>query len=123
MAQLANALGFALVGAEAAKAAPVRNPDAIDLTMRGWALLRKPPTPKDKMVEARSLFHQALKIDPDDGDALAGSSYVSMVEYNYWRNSDTDYNAEILGQADKAISLAPNSPTANDAKTALDGLG
>ena len=117
VARLANALGVELVRAEAAKAARVPNPDAVDLTMRGWATLRASLVLKGNNVEARSLFHQALKIDPDDADALAGDAYASMLEYGFWRNPDTDYNAEILGQADKAISLAPDALPAYSAKS------
>ena len=41
VARLANALGFELVKAEAEKGARSKSPDAIDLTMRGLALLTK----------------------------------------------------------------------------------
>ena len=44
-ARLANTLGFELVKAEAQKSARTKNPDAIDLTMRGRALLQQ-PTPQ-----------------------------------------------------------------------------
>ena len=82
MAQLANALGVQLVRAEAAKGARVRNPDTIDQTMRGFAILSRWPAQKDKNVEARSLFHQALNIDPNDADALAADAYASDLEYS-----------------------------------------
>jgi hypothetical protein len=38
VARLANTLGSELVKAEAEKSTHSRNPDAIDLTMRGWAI-------------------------------------------------------------------------------------
>ena len=117
VAQLANALGVELVQAEAAKGARASNPDAIDLTMRGLAILKTSSILKDKVAEARFLFHQALKIDPNNADALAGGAYASMLEYSYWRNPDTDYNAELLGQADKAISLARDALWAYYAKS------
>ena len=40
VARLANTLGIELVKAEAEKGARSKNPDAVDLTMRGWALAR-----------------------------------------------------------------------------------
>ena len=40
VARLANTLGIELVKAEADKGARSKNPDAVDLTMRGWALAR-----------------------------------------------------------------------------------
>ena len=39
VAQLANTLGIELVKAEAEKGARSKNPDAVDLTMRGWATM------------------------------------------------------------------------------------
>ena len=39
VARLGNALGFELVKAEAEKSARSKNPDAIDLAMRGWATM------------------------------------------------------------------------------------
>ena len=40
VARLANTLGIELVKAEAEKGARSKNTDAVDLTMRGWALAR-----------------------------------------------------------------------------------
>src|SRR5271155_2430088 len=74
--RLANSLGSELVKAEAEKGAHSNNPDVIDLTMRGWALLwqeESKPT-KENNDAVRALFEQALKIDPNDPDALAGEA-------------------------------------------------
>src|SRR5271166_5580352 len=46
VARLANTLGFELVKAEAERGARSANPDAIDLTMRGWALFELLPLTK-----------------------------------------------------------------------------
>jgi hypothetical protein len=67
---LGNALGFELVKAEAEKSAHSKNPDAIDLAMRGWAMMWQsyPQPMKEKEVShnaALALFDQALKIDPN----------------------------------------------------------
>ena len=106
---MANATGFELVKAEAKKGARSNNPDAVDLTMRGMALLTAtmPPT-QDASTSARASFDQALKIDPKESDALAGQAATYMQEYFYWNNSDTDYDAKILGPADRAIAIAPD---------------
>ena len=106
MARLANTLGIELVKAEAEKAARSKNPDAVDLTMRGWALARTSQQTKEKNEAARALFEQALKIDPNNADALAGSAYTYANESVAWRNPETDYDAKTLGQADRAIALA-----------------
>src|SRR5450631_4783889 len=39
VARLGNALGFELVKAEAGRSGRSKNPDAIDLAMRGWAMM------------------------------------------------------------------------------------
>ena len=91
------------------KGARSKNPDAIDLTMRGWALARPSQQTKEKNEAARALFEQALKIDPNNADALAGSAYTYANEFVAWRNPGTDYDAKILGQADRAIALAPDA--------------
>ena len=86
-----------------------KNPDAIDLTMRGWALARPSQQTKEKNDAARALFEQALKIDPNNADALAGSAYTYANESVAWRNPEVDYDAKTLGQADRAIALAPET--------------
>jgi adenylate cyclase len=58
--RLANTLGIELVKAEAEKGARSKNPDAVDLTMRGWALARTSQQTKEKSEAARALFEQAL---------------------------------------------------------------
>ena len=113
VARLANALGYELVRAEAARGAQSKNPDAVDLTMRGRALLARQPPTKDDNGAARALFEQALKIDPDDSDALAGSAATYAADFRYgWTSSDIDYDAKIIGQANRAISLAPDAISA-----------
>jgi adenylate cyclase len=109
VARLANTLGIELVKAEAEKAARSKSPDAVDLTMRGWALARTSQQTKEKNKAARALFEQALKIDPNNANALAGSAYTYANESVAWRNPETDYDARTLGQADRAIALAPDT--------------
>ena len=112
VARLANSLGYQLVKAEAEKAARSKNPDAIDLAMHGWALIwleQQPPT-KDSYIVARASFNQALNIDPNDADALAGEAMTYLGEYLYgWTNPETDYDAKIVGQTERAIALDPDN--------------
>ena len=117
VARLGNTLGFELVKAEANKSARSASPDAIDLTMRGWAMvwqgIQEQSMPEKQAIyyAARPLFEQALAIDPSYADALAGDAYVYMVDYLYsWSSAGTDYEGKIIGQADRAIALAPDDP-------------
>jgi adenylate cyclase len=111
VARLANSLGNELFKAETAKGARSKNPDAIDFTLRGEALQREAwmEDIEPKNDEARALFEQALKIDPNEADALAGEAATYTNEFRYWKKPETDYEARIIGQADRAIALAPNS--------------
>ena len=109
---MANALSYELVRAEAETAAHSKNPDVVDLVMRGqaayWRFVQQPT--KDNNNAIRALFEQALKIDPNDADALAGEAGTYMQENAYgWTNPETDYDAMILGQADR--SSAPSTTT------------
>ena len=119
VARLANTLGYELVKAEAERGARSKNPDAIDLTMRGWALLYQNGArpDRDKINAARALFEQALRIDPNDADALAGEAECYGLERFYFANADTDYEAKVIGQADRAIALAPDTMWAYGAKS------
>jgi adenylate cyclase len=121
VARLANALGYELIKAEAEAGAHSKNPDSIDLDMRGRAAMilstQQQPT-KDTLVAVRAWFDRALEIDPNDADALAGEANAYLSEYaNGWTNPETDYDAKILGQADRSIALARDNMTAYGAKS------
>jgi hypothetical protein len=64
VARLANTLGFELVKAEADKSARSNDPDAIDLTMRGLALLQQ-ATPRADQGAARQLKGCAGIVRPE----------------------------------------------------------
>ena len=69
-------------------------------------------------MRRKRLFEQALKIDPNETDALAGDAYAYMLEYTRgWATTGTDYEAKILGQADRAIALAPDNMWAYNVKS------
>ena len=89
VARLANSLGYELVKAEAEKSVRSKNPDAIDLDMRGRALLLtrfQQDATKGDHHAARALFEQALAIDPNNADALTDAAYTYYLDYYYgWR--------------------------------------
>ena len=85
VARLANTLGYELVKAEAEKSTHPGNPDAIDLTMRGWAILNQQQlaSDKDNLAKALSLFEQALKLDPNNVDASVGAALAERNDFMY----------------------------------------
>jgi adenylate cyclase len=90
-------------------------PDAVDLGMRGWTLIwRNIQQPlkerREGVNDARALFDRALQIDPNDADALAGSAYAYYSDRLFaGGDPGTDYEAKVLGQANRAIVLAPDN--------------
>jgi adenylate cyclase len=115
VARLANTLGYELIKAEAEKGSRSTNPDAIDLSMHGWTLIwrgyqQAPDERQEGNKKARALFDRALQIDPNDADALGGEAMTYLGEYLYgWTNPETDYDAKIVGQTDRAIALDPDN--------------
>ena len=121
VARLARALQVELVNAEAQRSLHdrPRNPDAIDLTMRGLALLNQPPA-KGNRLEARDLFEQALNLDPANADALAGAAFVDVQDYTYgWSNQSVDLYARAMQRANQALLLDPDQATAHYVKARL----
>jgi adenylate cyclase len=128
VARLAHSLDAPLTRAEAERGARSKNPDAIDLTMRGVDLLNRtyqqPPKEHRKSGhEAEALFDRALQIDPNEANALAGSALAYLDDYFFgWGDPGTDYEVKILGQANRAIALDPDNVRAFLAKGWYLGL-
>jgi len=121
VARLARTLQVELVNAEAQRSLHdrPRNPDALDLTMRGFALLNQPIT-KANRYEARDFFEQALTLDPTNADALAGTAYVDTLDYSYgWSDQSADVYARAMQRANQALVLNPNQATAHYVKARL----
>jgi len=120
VARLANTLRYELIKAEADVAAHSKNPDVIDLIMRGYAanFVFTSTQSKSSLAAMRGYFEQALKIDANDPEALAGSARSYAVEIsNGWRNPETDYEVKALGQAERSIELDRRQPLAYYAKS------
>jgi adenylate cyclase len=108
VARLANTLGHELVRAEAQKSARSSNLDAIDLIMRGWAVLWKPAT-KESTASARDYFERALKIDPQNAEARVGFAYARVRATLYgWTNTSEDTYAAQLDLLTKATAVNPD---------------
>jgi tetratricopeptide (TPR) repeat protein len=108
---LARSLDLALTKAEAEKGRS-KNPDAIDLAMRAWGLiLQCSKEYRDCIHEARGLFDRALEIDSNYAEALAGSAETYYNDFfDGTGEPGTGYETKVLGQANRAIVLAPNDP-------------
>ena len=118
VARLADAVGQQLIIAEAEKAARSTNHDAIDLTMRGRALIQSmsQQATKEQNDAAIASFEQALAIDPNEPDALAGLALAyARSKLRRW-NPETDYTAQILDLSERALALDPENVTAYIAK-------
>jgi TolB-like protein/tetratricopeptide (TPR) repeat protein len=108
VARLANTLGYELVRAEAKKSARSSNPDAIDLMMRGWSAIWQPVT-KESTASARDYFERALKIDPQNAEAMVGFAYARVRATVYgWTNTSEDTYAAQLGLLTKATAVNPD---------------
>jgi adenylate cyclase len=121
VARLAHMLQIELLNAEAQRSLHdrPRNPDAIDLTMRGLALLNQIVT-KASSDEARDLFEQALTLDPTNADALAGVARVDALEFAFGSSDKSaDLYARAMQRADQAHLLDPNQARAHFTKALL----
>jgi TolB-like protein/Tfp pilus assembly protein PilF len=115
VARLANTLGHELVKAEARRSQRLSNPDSVDLTMRGWAILNQPTMLSDMNVvaEALGLFEQALNLDPDNVDALVGAAAAERFNHvNAGKQSTPEQIARIEERLGKAIRLDPTNARA-----------
>jgi adenylate cyclase len=121
VARLARTLQIELVSAEAQRSLHdrPRNPDAIDLTMRGWPLFNQSFT-KANQHEALALFDQALTLDPTSADALAAAAFTEATSYaNRWYDPNADRYTRAMQRANQAILLDPNQAVAHLTKALL----
>jgi adenylate cyclase len=119
--RLAKTLSVELVNVEGRRA-PRANPDAVDLTMRGWSVLNGGPN-KDDVQRSVTVFEEALRVDPDSSQARAGLAQALTLIY---RNRWDPEPAKVLARADeaatRAISLAPDYAHAHFVKAEVLGL-
>jgi tetratricopeptide (TPR) repeat protein len=108
VARLANSLGHELVKAEAQRSTHSTNPDAIDLTMRGWAAIWQPSRTKESVASAREDFERAIKLDPQNPEAMVGLAYARIRANFYgWSTADEDTPAAQMDLLAKATAINP----------------
>jgi adenylate cyclase len=107
VARLANTLGYELTKVEAQRSAYSSNPDAIDLMMRGWAVLWQSTT-RESTASARDYFERALKIDPQNAEAMVGFAYARFRALAYgWSTVAEDTYAPQWDLLTKATAIDP----------------
>jgi adenylate cyclase len=111
--RLARMLSVELVNVEGRRP-PRAVPDAVDLTMRGWSVLNGGPNEED-VRRSVALFEDALRIDPDNGQARVGLAQALTLVY---RNRWDPEPAKVLARADEAATRAI-APMFSDCPTGL----
>jgi TolB-like protein len=113
--RIAGALNVALIDAESQRALRERpnNPDAVDLTMRGLALLNKPAS-RESMQRARELFEEALRLSPNHLQALNGLAQVMLIEWgSTWYAGSSDEHLEAMDRiVNQALAIKPDDAQA-----------
>jgi adenylate cyclase len=119
--RLARMLSVELVNVEGRRAQRA-DPDAVDLTMRGWSVLNGGPN-KEDVQRSVGLFEDALRIDPENSQARVGLAQALTLIY---RNRWDPEPAKVLARADeaatRAIAAAPNYAHAHYVKAEVLGL-
>jgi hypothetical protein len=89
VASLASQLGAELITNEARRAESVSNPDSMDLYFRGMAWLNKGRN-LDDLAKASDFFDRALKLDPDNLDALLGTVACASARFGSSASARSD---------------------------------
>jgi TolB-like protein len=117
--RLARSLSVELIQAESHRGLSERssNPDAADLAMRGWAKRYEQPLSEGQVRQALELFDGALRLDPDNTDAMIGKSWcLAIIVISQWSVS-VDKDLRLASDLiDKALSKRPSSALAHVVK-------
>jgi adenylate cyclase len=115
VARIANNLRVELANAESRRPR-LQNLDAVDLTMRGWALLWQGQD-RNPTQQACDALTRAVELDPGNADAYAGVAYCHYRDYVYgWTEPGADYDALVIRPADRALAVDPGNGMAAYAK-------
>jgi TolB-like protein/class 3 adenylate cyclase/Tfp pilus assembly protein PilF len=115
-ARLARTLNVELVNAESIRGRRERpdNPDAVDLAMRGWSHWNRGYS-RETFAAAAVNFEDALRIDPQQTDALIGLAAVLIRTVGLRWNTEPDEKLLARGEEliRRALTSAPNSAVAH----------
>jgi adenylate cyclase len=116
--RLARRLDLELTNQESRDAEVLRpnNPNAVDLTMRGWAVLNQPYS-REQLAQSSALFERALQIDPGFPKALVGLAATLAVGVNYrWTDAPADQLRRAENAVDQVLSQFPSEAMAHFVK-------
>ncbi len=116
--RLARSLDLELTNIESERGQRERptDPDAVDLTFRGWAALNTPET-RESLEEAIRFFERALAIDPGHVDALVGlGNALALNALGRYSNDAALALDRAEAAISKAIAAAPRNAQAYLAK-------
>jgi adenylate cyclase len=123
VARLANSLGWELMKAEVLRDERERpgDPDARDLTMRGFATLWNfNGANKTTLNDAIATFERALALDPQNARAMTGlASALFARPYAGWSDDPATDVARAEKTADAALALRPDDSDAHMVKSYL----
>ncbi|MGY3075396.1 TolB-like protein [Bradyrhizobium sp. LM6.10] len=117
-ARLARSLNIELIQAESRRSEVdrSRNPDATDFTMRGWAKLYGPQS-KIQNGQAKDLFDDALRLDPDNVEAMIGKARcLAAGVNNRWSTSVVEDKKQAIDLIDRVLSKSSASASAHTTK-------
>ena len=113
--RIAGALQVVLIDAESQRALRERpsNPEVINLTMRGSAMLNKQAS-RESTERARGLFEAALRFDPDHLPALNGLAQTMLVQWQstWYPRSSEEHLKELDRVMNKALAIKPDDAIA-----------
>jgi adenylate cyclase len=117
-ARLARSLNVELIQAESRRSLMDQptNPDAVDFSMRGWAKVYGPQT-KITNGQAKDLFDSALRLDPDNIDAMLGKAWcIASGVLNGWSTSVMEDKKIGTNLVDQVLAKRPTSANAHITK-------
>ena len=120
--RVSRAIGLKVVDIEARRSRLERpnSTELMDLVMRGKAVLNLPSSPAT-MIEARGLFEQALAVQPDSVDGLAGAASTLVFEFvnGYYETGGDERLVKAEQLLDRASAIEPDNIMVLKAKAAL----
>jgi TolB-like protein/Flp pilus assembly protein TadD len=120
--RVSRAIGLKVVDIEARRSRLERpnSTELMDLILRGKAVLNLPSSPAT-MIDARGLFEQALTVQPNDVDGLAGVASTLVFEFlnGYYETEGEQRLQKAERLLDRAGAIEPGNIMVLKAKAAL----